>query len=71
VEYKKAPDLAARNALCDQVGGQESQAWDRNIQANLSGCRGRSGRGRSERDGVQFRPSIAGIERGAFPWDTP
>jgi len=22
VEYKKAPDLAARNALCDQVGGR-------------------------------------------------
>ena len=40
-EYKKAPDLATRRALCDQTGGQESQALEEtkpeeasNIHAN-------------------------------------
>ncbi len=78
MEYKKAPDLAARRELCDQTRGrsykpgrkpsQNEQAIFRPILTAAAAEVGAAGASVME---DQFRPSIAGIKRGAFPWDTP
>jgi hypothetical protein len=71
VEYKKAPDQAARNALCDQVGGRSHKLGVSNIQANLSGWAAGVGAAGASVMGINFarlsQESSAERSRGTPP----